>query len=265
MQRLLQSRFPKGFAFDIAPGSQSDDLIISDEENIYGEILSRADDCGTVRNPYRCADLTALSDEYGIPPYQSGDIEAYRSYLATNIYGIYRTGSAGDLQTALRSAGFTTATVVKNNKCQDPREFTGGTPIMVANQDHAVAGNDLAYAGYSGYEILANGPLRTDTGKDVGYIVGADPDYWCYIDFVCESATFDVDGNITSLVPIQIDSVQEEAFKRLILKIKPLHSWVILAVEYVESEAIVQTGDALLDLIIQTGDPVDDVIIQEGN
>jgi hypothetical protein len=263
MPFLIRQRLPKGFAWDIAPNGQLGGIVRVTEEDVISPIMVRAGDSGSVRDPFKAVDLNALADEYGEELYDvTKDPEQYRKQLAAVVYTPYRTGSDSDLQNVLNDAGWDDVLVVKNNQQQDPREFMGLTVQMVAGGEDAVAGNDEAYMGSSGYEVLVNGPLKTKGGLEVAYEIGDNQDYWGYVDFICGAVTYDGNGNILTMDPI--DVVDETVFKRLVLRTKPMHNWIVLVVNFVPSIYIAQTGDPEDPIIAETGDPEDPVYAQPG-
>jgi hypothetical protein len=262
---LIPSRLPKGFAWNIAQGSQLDDVLNSQEveEEVLLWLLERAGDCGTVRDPYKAIDYNMLSKELGVAPYDEiQSLGDFRKYLASFYYSEYRTGSDTDLQKVLNDAGFTDAVVIKNNQQQNPKLFMNLVPQMVAGQDDAVAGHVNAYAGEYGYEVLVNGPLYDNLQRPITYPIGDYKDLWGYVDFIGSDVTYDGNGNIVSITPLQIFTNEERSFKRLILRTKPVHNWIVLVVEYIEPNVIAQTGDPNDNTYAQTGDPNDMVIAQ---
>lgn len=262
---LLEQNLPEGFAWNIAPGSQLDTILTDLEEQELQSILQRATDCGTVRNPFLCADYNALADEFGAELWNGvQDIEEYRSYLSTFVYTPYRTASDSDIQSVLQKAGFIDAVVVKNNKAQDLRQLILSSPIMVAGLSTAVAGNDLAVSGYRGYELLVNGDLKSDSGSNIGYQIGNDSGFWGYVDIICGGVSYDVNGNIDTITELQVSEAYESIFKRLLLRTKPLHNWLILAVEFVTDGVIAQTGNEEDPILAQTGSEIIDIIAQQG-
>lgn len=269
MSILYQTRFPEGFAWRIAPNSQLDAVLSTSETDMIGPTIQRASDCGTVRDPFRCVDYEALANEVGLDLFDGIDLEAYRSILSTYVYTPYRTGSDSDLETVLHNAGFTAAVVVKNNNAQDLREVTQYNPIMVCGGENAFCGGENAYAGFGGYEILANGHLTNDVGEAIGYNMdivpeGENPsDYWGYVDLICGGVTYLPNGDIDSVTELEISEAYEQQFKRLILRTKPLHNWIVMAVSYIPQNLIVQ-GDSEIPIVSQTGDPIDGTIVQPG-
>lgn len=265
MLKLFRPNLPDGFSWDIAPNGQLSSVLTTSEENVLADAISRATDCGTVRNPFKCYDYNSLADEYGLALKDPNmTLEQFRQLLSTYVYTPYRTGSDTDMQKVLDDAGFVGVVVVKNNRRQDPRLFQGQNPIMVVGMDTACCGNDLAFIGMQGYEVLVNGPLFNKDGSPVAYDIGSNSDYWDYVDFICGGVEYDENEYITSISPIEIPQSQEDEFKRLILRTKPAHNWIVIAVTFVEDGIIAQTGDEEIPTIAMTGDEDDDIIAQTG-
>lgn len=261
---VLEQHFPDGFACTLDPNGDSYKLSVANESGIWFPIFDRCDDIANVRNPYTCYDYNALGLDFGLEPWDGVNLEQYRSRLATYVYTPDRTGSDDDIEKVLHDSGFVDAVYVKNNNLNDPRPWAESTPNMVAGNDSAVAGDDTAFAGYSGYEVLANGDIKNGDGNELGYRIGSDSGYWGYVDFIAGGVTYDGSGNIVSLVPLIVDKADKAVFKRLILRTKPLHCWVVLVVDYVDVGVIVQTGDPNDDVVSMSGDVNDDVISQLG-
>lgn len=262
---LFEQRLPDGFAWNIDPNGQLATVLSALQDEVVIPTMVRAGDTGRVRNPFLCDDYNALADEFGVALLESGgDEELFRKYLSTFVYTPYRTGSDSDMEKVLHDAGFTSAVVVKNNYGQDMRSLQGNEPVMVAGMATAVAGHSLAYAGYRGYDVLVNGYLENDEGSAIGYIIGNDPDYWGYVDTICGGVTYDQNGLIESVVPLEVSKEYESRFKELILRTKPLHNWIVMVVDYVEQGVIAQTGDPEIPTIAQTGDELIPIIAQTG-
>lgn len=264
MVGLYQQRFPKGWAWSVAKGSQLDAILTTAEDDMIAPILNRATDCGTVRDPFKAVDVEALGYEFGLELFTTGTEEQYRKLLATYVYTPYRTGSTTDMETVLHDAGFVGAVVVKNNNSQDLRPLVYSEPVMVAGHEDAYCGGEFAYCGYSGYDVLVNGPLKNDVGSGIGYDIGNDADYWGYVDIICGGVTYLPNGDIDTITELIISEEQKNVFERLILRTKPLHSWIVLGVSYINPTLIAQTGDPLIPTIAQTGDTIIPIIAQTG-
>jgi hypothetical protein len=262
---FIRSRLPKGFAWNVRPGGQLDSVLNVVDE-ILNEIALIAGSIAWIRDPFKCLDVDALSIEYGAPLFNTGgDLTLYRQLLSTFVYTPYRTGSDSDLQTVLNNAGFTAALVVKNNKGQDPRPLYSLEPVCVVGGTDAFIGGDDDYIGdESGYDVLVNGPLFDNQQTEVGYDIGDNPDLWGGVDFVCGGVTYDGNGFITSIDPVVVSLNLKETFENLILRTKPLHNWIVMAVDYISPSVIAQTGDETDPTIAQTGDETDPTIAQTG-
>lgn len=265
MKNLFQLRFPKGWAWRIKNGGQFSKIISAAEEHMLSESIALASACGTIRDPNRALDPEALATDVGMELFTSGTIEDYRKRLESYVFTPYRTGSDTDLQKVLIDAGFTDAVVVKNNNAQDLRHLTNTATAMWCNGSNAFCGSNTGYAGSTGYEVLVNGPLKNVFGNNVGYNIGTDPDYWGYVDIVCGGATFAPNGDIETITELEVAKNFEESFKRLILRTKPTHDWIILGVSFVDPTIIAQTGDPTIPTIAQTGETTIPIIAQTGN
>jgi hypothetical protein len=172
------------------------------------------------------------------------------------------TGGQGAdyIQSILRAAGFDVY-VHENNPPVDPDIFLNSIPIMVCKGVNAYAGRDDAFAGRTGGDLLVNGSILTNIPaylsicgnintccgnqyakagyfekiitSDKIYQITDDPDYWGYFFFIGGLATRNVTTHVLETIDNAIiPSERKEEFKRLILKLKPAHSWVGLIVNY---------------------------------
>lgn len=172
------------------------------------------------------------------------------------------TGGQGDdyIQEVLNNAGFDVQ-VHENNPAVDPDLFLNSIPIMVAGGPAAFAGNDQAFAGKTGGDLLVNGPILTNipvynsvagalnmsAGNDFAvagqftkfgtvdkiYQIPDDPDLWGGFFFIGGDATRNGANELTAIENVNIPVERKSEFIRLILKIKPGQSWVGLMVNYV--------------------------------
>lgn len=268
--KLTELFFPDGSSFVVAPGSQSDLEFRASDELISLPILEKANAVANVRNPYKCVDYNGLAIDFGMEPYVGGDLEEFRTRLASYVYTPERTGSDDDIESVLSEFGFPDAVYVKNNYLDDPRPYTSYTDNLICGNIDAYVGSENDFiSDASGtvsdeYEILVNGDVKNINGDRIEYYVGNDSNYWGYVDFVCGAVVFNPDGTILSMEPLRVDRSKQATFKRAILRTKPIHTWVVLVVEYFDSSIIAQTGDSEIPIIAQTGDSEIPIIAQTG-
>jgi len=170
-------------------------------------------------------------------------------------------GQASDyIQGVLNAAGFDVQ-VHENNPPVDPDIFLNSIPVMFANGPAAFAGNDLAFAGKTGGDLLVNGPIFTNVplylavagalnmsaGNDVAvagqfdkfgteekiYQIPDDPDLWGAFFFIGGDATRNVGTHeLETIENVNIETDRKSEFIRLILKLKPVQTWAGLMVDY---------------------------------
>lgn len=174
--------------------------------------------------------------------------------------------SARYIQDALQDAGYNVQ-IHENNPQVDPDNFISGDYACFCGGPNSVCGNDDAFCGRIGGSILANGfiPETSDLrdylavcdgdgvtptccGQTLAvcgyfeqfivtektYTIPDDSDYWGYIFFIGGDATRDpVTHELTEIETIQISSALQIEFERLILKLKPAHTWVGMMVDYI--------------------------------
>jgi hypothetical protein len=165
------------------------------------------------------------------------------------------------IQNVLNNAGFDVQ-VHENNPPVDPDLFLNSIPIMVANGPAAFAGNDQAFAGKTGGDLLVNGPIVTNTPiyesicgganivcgndravcgqfdkfgtEDKIYQITDDPDLWGAFFFIGGDATRNaITHELETIENIDIPIERKPEFIRLILKLKPVQTWAGLMIDYV--------------------------------
>jgi hypothetical protein len=244
-----------GSAWRIAPGEDWDKLyegIAANWDTIYDFLSSL--DC--VRDPHCTPFLADLEFEYGVLTNLSLTEDQRRNQLSPLVFNRDSSGSRDSLQNALNDAGFDVQ-VHENSPAVDPAIFLDQQFNMVADGGAAFAGNQDAFAGRVGGELLVNGDIfkttkvydvnagnlyagdggtageYTDLLKEkVEYEIPTDESDWPFVFFVGGDATRDGSGALTAIESAEIPSEQESDFKRIILKYKPIHSWAGLIVTY---------------------------------
>lgn len=219
----------------------------------------------TIRSPALTTILSDLEKEYGIAVDTNLTESVRRMRLATKKYENNSNGSDDILQAALDSSGFTQLTVYENSPAVDPAIFLDQVFQMVAGGDNAYAGfipvggpPSTAYAGRVGGELLVNGDIFISTpaylsqanGMWAGglhgyagrfdemtitkleYDIPIDPDDWPLVFFIGGVATFNPDGSLLTIENADVAAEREQELKRLILSIKPIHSWAGLIMTF---------------------------------
>jgi hypothetical protein len=255
MRRVLDVVKPKGSIWNIAPNgdwSKFFDGLAANLE-IPRQFLS---ELANVRNPDLTTYLEDLENELGVFTNPNLTDTQRRQQLKPILYNRDSNGDHDTLENALISAGFNVQ-VHENSPAVDPAIFLNEQFQMTAGQLTASAGNQDAFAGRVGGELLVNGDIfstekihtsgagtfyagdGTGAGEYSGlirvkteYPIPALPEDWPLVFFVGGDATRDGSGALTAIELASVPSEQESAFKRIILKYKPMHSWAALIVNY---------------------------------
>lgn len=163
------------------------------------------------------------------------------------------------IQGVLNAAGFDVQ-IHENNPPVDPDLFLNNIPVLFCGGPAAFAGNDQAFAGKTGGDLLVNGPIVTNLpiynaicggteivcGNDNAvagqfdkfgteekiYQIPDDPDLWGGFFFIGGDAVRNVSHELVSIENAIIDTDRKPEFIRLILKLKPAQSWVGLMINY---------------------------------
>lgn len=173
--------------------------------------------------------------------------------------------SAYYLESILQGAGFDVQ-VHENNPKVDPDNFISANFVMTCGMTTAVCGNDDAFAGKTGGYILANGFIPETTAlRDYLMVCGWDgvdnitcgqqeavcgyfnefvvnpkiysipdnSDYWDDVFFIGGDATRNPTTHVlTAIETVTLDADRQQEFESLILKIKPVHTWAGLMIDY---------------------------------
>jgi hypothetical protein len=263
----LDSLLPPGL--DVEPESDLDNLIEGIAEN-KESVRSFLATLANLRNPYKTQYLADLEKEFGFMTRTNLTHAVRRARLAARMYSRGGTGSKDNLQKstglvlgALDAAGFDVQ-VHENNPAVDPAIFLDQAFQMVAGDpNNAYAGDPNAYCGRIGGELLVNGPIYDqrplyliecgntdcayagDPNAYAGYyleliktqkvyITPANPANWPLVFFVGGDATRDpVTDELTDIQRAQVPAEREQEFKNIILRIKPVHTWAGLLIDYV--------------------------------
>jgi hypothetical protein len=256
MRAVIDAILPEGAAWLPAPGDDLDKFYDGLALN-WEEIRSYLEQTAFVRDPHQTPFLEDLEREFGVFTNPNLTDEQRRNQLSPVVYNRQNNGSNDNLEAALNDAGFAVQ-VHDNSPAVDPAIFLDQDFQTVAGGDDSYAGNEEAYLGRSGGELLVNGDIYstekifdvvtgdvwTGDGSTLGeytdierikieYDIPADPNDWPLVFFVGGDATRDGSGALTEIESVDIPAEQESAFKRIILKYKPIHSWAGLIINFV--------------------------------
>lgn len=255
---MINSLLPKGPIWEPKEGGFYDKLLdglASGAEYVRADL----DDLSEVRNPNTTQVLTDLEREYGFTPNPTNLTEAARrARVSSRKYNLNRNGGLDHLQNALDAAGFDVL-VHANDPAVDPAIFLAQAFQMVAGGANAYAGVPGAYASSVGGELLVNGDLVYQipgflsqagsmnaggenhwagfgegvTQVPVQYDIPTSPDDWPLVFFVGGEATRDaLTDELTNIDLGSVPNQRKTEFQQLILRIKPIHTWAALIVNY---------------------------------
>jgi hypothetical protein len=254
MRSVIDTIWPRGSAWNPAPDEDLDLLLDGSAEN-WEVIRLYLSELSEIRNPATTPFLADLEREFGVFTNPNLTEQQRRDQLTPIVFNRSSNGGVDAMQTALTDGGFDVQ-VHENSPAVDPAIFLDQDFQMVADGGAAFAGNQDAFAGRVGGELLVNGEIFTtekiwesvagtmyaDTAGAgeytdfertlIEYPIPTDPGDWPLVFFVGGDATRGGGGELTDIELAEVPSEQESEFKRIILKFKPMHSWAGLIVNY---------------------------------
>ena len=258
MRAVIDTIWPSdyGSAWNPAPDEDLDKLIDGSAEN-WEVIRAHLEQLSDIRSPANTPFLADLEQEFGVFTNPNLTEQQRRDQLTPIVFNRSFNGSIDNLQDALDSAGFDVQ-VHSNSPAVDPAIFLDQNFQMVAGGVDSFAGNPEAYAGRTGGELLVNGAIfRTrkiytavagsgvyaGSGRHAGeytdlerteitYDIPTDSGDWPLVFFIGGDAIRDGSGALTEIQIANVPHDQEQEFKRIILKYKPIHSWAGLIVTF---------------------------------
>lgn len=256
MRSVIDTIWPRGSAWNVAPDEDLDKLLDGSAEN-WEIIRLYLSELSEIRNPATTPFLADLEKEFGVFTNPNLTDQQRIDQLTPVVYNRSFNGSVDNLQSALDDAGFT-VTVYENSPAVDPAIFLDQDFQMVSGGSNAYAGRTDAFAAKVGGELLVNGEIFTTrkivtsvagnlyagashgAGEyedlervEVTYDIPTAADDWPLVFFVGGTATVDGTGALTEIQLADVPLDQEQEFKRLILKYKPIHSWAGLIINFV--------------------------------
>lgn len=195
------------------------------------------------RDPDMAVDFNSLEREYGFLAKDNLTDEERRGRVKALKYAKAGSGTGEAMEEALAMAGFDLV-VREGRKTLDP------ATIMPVASEFVVNGFEvITEQGYDiGCNLTPGSPDDYDYGcnnKTGGYQFGCKPrssvertvvyeatDNWNLVFYVAESITVDGTGLITSITPATIPRYYRPFVREIILRLKPLHTWGVLAVDW---------------------------------
>lgn len=258
MRAVIDSIWPEGSIWRPTPGGDFDKLLDGSAEN-WETIRVFLDTLRSVRDPNFTTFLADLENEFGVFNNSSLTETQRREQLIPLVFNRSSSGSIDAMQNALDDAGFSVL-VHENSPAVDPAKFLLQNFQMVAAGGNAFAGRPDAFAGNLGGILLVNGDLfKTQkaftsgaatarafagTGFSAGeftdlirtpvtYAIPTDPNTWPLVFFVGGVAIRDgTTGELLEIAQASVPAEQEQEFKRIVLRTKPIHSWAALILSF---------------------------------
>ena len=256
LKKAFDAVWPKGSAWaqKIGGGMESLLLGIGDSlELVRIKLMTLA----TLRNPKLTEQLDELEIDFGVVPDPTLTDTVRRSRLAARINAEQAAGTRDRMERELQAAGFDLF-VYSNDPAVDPRQFAtkfatvaggdeafAGEPsavaeafsaVLIVNGDAirtvpvwlTVADGDRAFAG----ELSAIAEQAGSIDLPIDYDVPADPATWPLIFFIGGPATFGGSGELIAIETVQVPALRKIELEQTILRLKPLHTWASMMVDY---------------------------------
>ena len=256
LKKSIDAVWPRGSSWSQKIGGGMEGLLlgIADSlELVRGNLGTLA----LLRNPESTEQLDELEIDFGITPDQTLTEAVRRARLDARINAEQTAGTRDRMEREIQAAGFDLF-VHANNPAVNPLQFTSSFQMVAGGVD-AFAGEPGAVAGVFTAEILVNGAFvrtvavwNTVAGGDeafageptaiaeqVGtinlpfeYAVPTDPADWPLVFFVGGPATRDGSGALIAIDIALVPVLRRAELERTVLRLKPLHSWAMMMVEY---------------------------------
>lgn len=258
-RKIINSLLPEGSAWNPA-FQEGMDLYFAAQADNKDSIVILLRSLAKLRDPLLTPILEELEREYGIVKNASLTEQQRRDFLQAFIFQSVQNGTDEEMQERLTEGGFIVQ-VHTNDPAVDPLILLDNNFAITCGNPNAVCGNQSAFARRVGGELIVNGdkfrqvpnftvvcgaPTSVAGNEDaiagvfdglneqkIEYTIPTNPKDWPMVWFIGGDATKDIDGKI-----ISIDNVIEQAelrneYLKIILKYKPLHTWVVSLVDFV--------------------------------
>ena len=257
LKKAIDAVWPGGSAWAQKVGGGMEGLLLGVSDSLEA-VRAKLATLAVIRDPERTEQLDELEIDFGIVPDPTLTTAVRQARLDARINAEQTAGTRDRMERELQSAGFSLF-VHANNPAVNPLLFSS-IYDMVAGGSTAFAGEPEAVAGVFLADILVNGVFvrtvsvwRTVAGGntafageleavaekvgtinlDFEYIVPADPADWPLVFFVGGAATRDGSGALTSIELAQVPAARRAELEQTVLRLKPMHTWAIMVIEYV--------------------------------
>jgi hypothetical protein len=258
-KNVLEALLPPGSLWrpaeeaDTNPEAGFDQLLqgMSDNWTVVMEFLSALRD---IRNPMKTLWLDELELEFGIYPNTNIPEAQRRAKVAAIKYAKIGKGSNDNLEIALHKAGFENLFVYDNSPAIDPADYYYMS-LMQCGEALAQCGEPLAQCSRFQGELIVNGDIydfsvdylcccgealaqcgevTAQAGNYSGitrtkreYDVPVNESAWPFVFFVGGAIGYD-----DKIEFVDIPYIRRADLVRLILMMKPLHTWCVLLVNW---------------------------------
>lgn len=263
---LVESLYPGGWEAEVDGDLDNFNQATADNVKLITDEMTQL---AFIRCPHETPVLSDLEREYGIVPTENGTEAQRRENLKTEKYKQESDGSIDTITNeGLHREGFTELTTYENDPAVDPDSIIGTTDFMTCDSGNAycdyqpLPGEEEAICGTKtgiGY-VLANGrnlivspeilsvcdevfcdddlnnscDYHTSTiQEEIIYPITDDPNRWAHFLFVGGSVIRGGSGEILQVSTVDIDLDLRDKLERVILKLKPIEKWVIMAINYI--------------------------------
>jgi len=259
-ETVHKALLPLGDAWKLKDDGDLDKVLQASAEN-HQEVKDFLQQLQDLRNPLLSLIFEDLEKEFGIAKNEGLTETERRAYLKVKMFSRGGTGTNPDLQTALDDAGFDLL-VHDNDPAVDPAIFLDESFQMVAGGGNAFAGRADAFAARVGGEIITNGDLFNqqpsfasqadgaatfagnsqavagffvDSGRErIIQPIPVDPEQFPLVFFVGGPATRDpITGELLEIELAEIPTNRRIELIKIILKIKPLHTFAGLVIAFI--------------------------------
>jgi hypothetical protein len=224
----LKVFLPSGSIWNIEDGGDFDSFVLGCEDSLNDTMLD-LESLADTRNPLKTTLLEDLEKEFGLQANASLSDTERRNRLLGEKTDNNSTATHEWLQDALRKRGFSGIFVYSNDPgLADPSIFGGelivnGDPISEDPEIYQIPSEES----YWGLFFFIGGAA---TYKPVDLLIDEVGTF-----LVDESGVFlgSSAGELTSILPIEVDASRREELRTEILKYKPIFSWCVLVASYI--------------------------------
>lgn len=122
--------------------------------------------------------------------------------------------------------------VIENSPVGNPRQTTIAR-MCICGFSETVCGGVHAVCDYREGDTDVTVTVIKN-GTSVAYDIPIDPNYWAYCFFVCGGLRRAISGEIVYVEGVEVDARLRSFIEYLILRIKPVHTVAVLAINWVE-------------------------------